>query len=59
MKPRKRKAKMALLGIKQAQIAKELKVSRAAVSMVLNGHIRSQRIEAAIDVAISPKPSSR
>lgn len=38
-------------GIEGAEIARRIKVSPAAVSMVMNGHRRSRRIEDAISTA--------
>jgi len=52
MPPLSRKAKLVLAGVKQSELADQLNVSPAAISMVMNDKIRSQRIEEAISAAL-------
>lgn len=52
MRPRTIKAKLVQKGIKQADIARQLHVSRQSVNKTISGIIKSDKIESAISKAI-------
>jgi len=55
MKPNEIRAALLLLNVRPAEIAKRLKVSRAAVSSVISGNLKSARIQEAIANIIGKK----
>ena len=57
MRPEEIKARLILRGITQAEIARRLKVSRGAISQVISGQERNQRIRKAIARALGLKVS--
>ncbi|MDR7435865.1 MAG: helix-turn-helix transcriptional regulator [Armatimonadota bacterium] len=57
MRPEEIKARLILKGITQAEIARRLKVSRGAISQVISGRERNQRIRKAIARALGLKVS--
>lgn len=57
MRPEEIKARLILRGITQAEIARRLKVSRGAISQVISGRERNQRIRKAIARALGLKVS--